>query len=268
MGCRLFILDEDTCASNFMIRDSRMRSMIAHEPITPFIYRVNSLWNQLGISTVVVIGGSGDWFDVHDTVILLDNYLCKDMTKKAYSISKQFCTGRVTFNGRGLVHQLPWPCPAHCRVLTKKSCDQMMKRLISSNIQVNEDGSKVWYTCNEQDQITSVVDLARIEQRIQHKALTQGIIQVIFWVLRQAQYGGEDELGMIERVEHFYSIITQQGKTFCDVNKENMICSSNQAGPDHSFCDTLFMMPRCQDVMSFINRMGREFNFTYKYYGN
>ena len=133
--------------------------MIAHEPITPFIYRVNSLWNQLGISTVVVIGGSGDWFDVHDTVILLDNYLCKDMTKKAYSISKQFCTGRVTFNGRGLVHQLPWPCPAHCRVLTKKSCDQMMKRLISSNIQVNEDGSKVWYTCNEQDQITSVVDL-------------------------------------------------------------------------------------------------------------
>ena len=132
MGCRLLILDEDTCASNFMIRDSRMRSMIAHEPITPFIYRVNSLWNQLGISTVVVIGGSGDWFDVHDTVILLDNYLCKDMTKKAYSISKQFCTGRVTFNGRGLVHQLPWPCPAHCRVLTKKSCDQMMKRLISS----------------------------------------------------------------------------------------------------------------------------------------
>jgi hypothetical protein len=105
----LFLLDEDTCASNFMIRDSRMRSMISNEPITPFIYRVNSLYKQKGISTIVVIGGSGDWFDVQDTTIMMDNFKCEDATKKAISICKTFCTGRVQFNGRGLVHQLPWP---------------------------------------------------------------------------------------------------------------------------------------------------------------
>jgi predicted ABC-class ATPase len=107
----LFLLDEDTCASNFMIRDSRMRSMISNEPITPFIYRVNSLHKEKGISTIVVIGGSGDWFDVQDTTIMMDNYNCLDVTLKARSICKTFCTGRVQYNGRGLVHQLPWKSP-------------------------------------------------------------------------------------------------------------------------------------------------------------
>ena len=102
----LFLLDEDTCASNFMVRDSRMRSMIANEPITPFIYRVNALFKQKGVSSVVVIGGCGDWFDVQDVTVMLDNYRCLDMSKKARSISKTFCTGRVEFNGRGLVHQV------------------------------------------------------------------------------------------------------------------------------------------------------------------
>jgi len=68
-GSKLLLLDEDTSAGNFMIRDSRMRAMIANEPITPFIYRVNGLWYQLGVSTIVVIGGSGDWFDVQDTTV-------------------------------------------------------------------------------------------------------------------------------------------------------------------------------------------------------
>ena len=57
-----------------------------------------------------MIGGSGDWFDVQDTTIMMDNYNCLDVSKKARSICKTFCTGRVQFNGRGLVHQLPWPC--------------------------------------------------------------------------------------------------------------------------------------------------------------
>ena len=69
-------------------------------------------WNPItypGISTIVVIGGSGDWFDVQDTTIMMDNYNCLDVSKKARSICKTFCTGRVQFNGRGLVHQLSWP---------------------------------------------------------------------------------------------------------------------------------------------------------------
>ena len=54
----LLLLDEDSCANNFMVRDSRMRSLVPHEPITPFSYRVNGLFRQLGISTVIVTGGT------------------------------------------------------------------------------------------------------------------------------------------------------------------------------------------------------------------
>ena len=258
-GSRLFILDEDTCAGNFMIRDSRMRSMIANEPITPFIYRVNNIWNQLEISTLVVIGGSGDWFDVHDTVILLDNYVCKDMTKKAYSISKQFCTGRVTFNGRGLVHQLPWPCPLHCRTLTRDSLHEMRSRLLPSQIIVSEDGSKVWHcTGDKTNEGTSMVDLTRIEQRIQHKAITQGIVQIAYWILTQAQEEEKFELGMVEWVESFFSIIDNEGLTFYDLFKRGSTGEEN-------FCsDTFLMMPRTQDIMALINRMGKEFVFSHR----
>lgn len=68
---QLFLLDEDTSAGNFMVRDSRMRALVAHEPITPYIYRVNALSGQLGVSSIVVIGGCGDWLDVVDCCLLL-----------------------------------------------------------------------------------------------------------------------------------------------------------------------------------------------------
>ena len=265
-GSRLLTLDEDTSAGNFMIRDSRMRSMIANEPITPFIYRVNNLWKQLDISTVVVIGGSGDWFDVHDTVILLDNYLCKDMTKKAYSISKQFCTGRVTYNGRGLVHQLEWPCSHQSRVLSETSFHDMRRRLIPANNQVDECGSKVWYIDgNTRDETFSVIDLTRVEQRIQHKAVTQGIIQMAYWILVQMQQDQErDKVGLAEIIDGFYSIISKERLTFYDLSQR--FTSSDDGGPkdkSHYF-NTLLMMPRSQDVMAFINRMGSEFVFNQK----
>ena len=80
-----------------------------NEPITPFIYRVNALHLQRGVSTIVVVGGAGDWFDVQDTTLHLDNYSCADATARARSISKTFSHGRVQFNGQGLVHQLSWP---------------------------------------------------------------------------------------------------------------------------------------------------------------
>ena len=56
MGTKCFLVDEDTSAVNFMVRDGRMRSLIDRESITPYIYRVNNLFKQKGVSTVVVVG--------------------------------------------------------------------------------------------------------------------------------------------------------------------------------------------------------------------
>lgn len=95
MGATLLILDEDTSATNFMIRDRRMQALISKgkEPITPFIDQVRNL-SELGISTVMVVGGSGDYLDVADVVIMMDEFRPLDVTKRAREIAREIPSGR------------------------------------------------------------------------------------------------------------------------------------------------------------------------------
>mmetsp|Transcript_37238 Transcript_37238/g.75999 ORF Transcript_37238/g.75999 Transcript_37238/m.75999 type:complete len:854 (-) Transcript_37238:266-2827(-) len=104
------LVDEDVSAANFMARDGRMRAMIMDEPITPLLYRVNGLYlsKEHNTSTVVVVGGVGEWLDVADAVVLMKNYVAYDGLKKARSVSYQFSYGHVQYAGRGVVHRLPW----------------------------------------------------------------------------------------------------------------------------------------------------------------
>lgn len=88
MGADTLLVDEDTCATNFMIRDGKMMKLVApeKEPITPFVSVVRSLYDDCGISSVMVIGGVGDYFDVADNVIVMDCYKCLDRTEAAKQI--------------------------------------------------------------------------------------------------------------------------------------------------------------------------------------
>ena len=97
LGAKLLMLDEDTSATNFMIRDSRMQTLVSkqNEPITPFIDRVRELYVRLGVSTILVMGGCGDYFDTADTVIMMRNYLPEDMTEQARQIAINKPSGRV-----------------------------------------------------------------------------------------------------------------------------------------------------------------------------
>jgi len=90
-GSKCFLIDEDTCATNFMIRDERMAQLVAKdkEPITPFIKKVRSLYEKVGVSSIVVIGGSGDYFEVADCVVMMDCYTPKDVTAEAHMISEK-----------------------------------------------------------------------------------------------------------------------------------------------------------------------------------
>ena len=89
-GARVLLVDEDTAATNFMIRDRRMQQLIAksQEPITPFIDKVRQLYNDYGVSTILVMGGSGDYFDVADRVIAMENFQPQDVTEKAKAIAQ------------------------------------------------------------------------------------------------------------------------------------------------------------------------------------
>jgi predicted ABC-class ATPase len=88
-GCHCLLIDEDTAATNLMIRDQRMQQLVpdAHEPITPLLHRVRELYQQHNVSSIIVSGGSGDYLDVADRVLMLDHYRVFDVTAQARQLA-------------------------------------------------------------------------------------------------------------------------------------------------------------------------------------
>lgn len=101
-GSRLLLIDEDTSATNFMIRDARMQELVGRdkEPITPFIDKVRQLYTEHQVSTILVLGGSGDYFDVADTVLMMDAYRPVEVTGEARRIAEKIKTVRRNEGGR------------------------------------------------------------------------------------------------------------------------------------------------------------------------
>ncbi len=95
-GATSLLIDEDTSATNFMIRDERMQALVAKgdEPITPLVDRIGQLRDELDISTIIVMGGSGDYLDVANTVVQMHDYQAVDVTEKAKQVIAQHPTQR------------------------------------------------------------------------------------------------------------------------------------------------------------------------------
>lgn len=85
-GAKLLLIDEDRSATNFMIRDRMMKELIKREPITPFTDRVGELYASCGVSTILVIGGSGEYLAVADRIYLMEDYLIHDVTERSRAI--------------------------------------------------------------------------------------------------------------------------------------------------------------------------------------
>ena len=90
-GSTVLLIDEDTSATNFMVRDGRMAQLVSDEkePITPFIRKIRSLYQDLGVSTILVAGSSGDYLSVADTVLQMDCYRACDVTEKAHALAQK-----------------------------------------------------------------------------------------------------------------------------------------------------------------------------------
>ncbi|QVQ52029.1 ABC-ATPase domain-containing protein [Spiractinospora alimapuensis] len=110
-GAGVLLVDEDSTATNLMIRDARMQRLVHgdREPLTPFVDLVRPLREGHGVSTVLVMGGSGDYFDVADHVIMLDGYHPFDVTQAARALAQPR-------------EDSPFPAPAH-RVVDPGSVD-------------------------------------------------------------------------------------------------------------------------------------------------
>ena len=91
-GSKVFLLDEDTSATNFMVRDTFMQEIISREkePITPFLERAQKLYTIAGISTLLVAGSSGAFFHIADTVIQMDSYHPVDISTKVRALCEKY----------------------------------------------------------------------------------------------------------------------------------------------------------------------------------
>lgn len=112
VGARVLLIDEDTSATNFMIRDQRMQQLVCKdkEPITPFIDKVQQLYRDFGVSTILVMGGASDYFEAAGRVILMDAYRPQDVTRQVAEIVKNFPSQRKPEGGEEF-GKIPSRCP-------------------------------------------------------------------------------------------------------------------------------------------------------------
>jgi predicted ABC-class ATPase len=96
VGAGVLMFDEDTSSTNFMVRDARMQALVHKdfEPITPLLDRVKELFESCGVSTILVMGGCGDYFDVADTVIMMKEFLPRDVTAEAQAVAQRLPSNR------------------------------------------------------------------------------------------------------------------------------------------------------------------------------
>jgi predicted ABC-class ATPase len=166
-GSRLLLVDEDTSATNFMIRDRRMQQLVPgeQEPITPFVDRIEDLHRDSGVSCVLVIGGSGDYLDVADRVICMSDYAPEDVTDTARAVAVRFPTGREPDCSEA-------PAPPLPRMLARGTLDPSARQR-SMYVKVPDDRTLLFGR--------DTIDLAGVEQlagRPQIRAIGRALVLI------------------------------------------------------------------------------------------
>lgn len=190
-GAEVLLMDEDTCATNFMIRDSKMQKLVQaeDEPITTFIDKVKQLHQEQDISTILVLGGVGDYFDVSDQVIQMINYLPYDVTAKAHQIVDESPTTRLVEGNKD-------PIRIHERI-----------PIANSIVPINHYGKFTIYT-KEVHRLTfgeNVIDLTDVEQL---KELAQ--TKALGYAIEYAKKYMKDQTTLSEVINHVENDIEEE----------------------------------------------------------
>jgi predicted ABC-class ATPase len=220
-GSSLLLMDEDTCATNFMIRDARMQSLIAsdQEPITPLIDRIEELYKSFGVSTLLVMGGSGDYFDSANQVIAMDSFQPQLVTAKAKQIVKE--------NPGSRKREAPSPLPkveSRTRNLStldfsrgKKPCVIQTQKLISLILGRTE------------------IDVRYVEHLVE-----SGQLELCGWILK-----------LLKDIQETDSSVSNSSAIKSILEK----IEASELDSVAPFNNGLLALPRFQDVMAVLNRL-------------
>lgn len=223
-GARLLLIDEDKSATNFMIRDRMMKELIEKEPITPFTDRVNELYRALGVSTVLVIGGSGEYLLVADKIYMMDEFQISDVTEK----SKQICQ-KYGFIKEQASHA-SWTQEG--RALYSQGFTSYPEGSGSERLEVSDMGFII--IGNEKIDVRSLHNIANPRQ-----------LDALGFMLRYLEVSNKElRLDIRKRIDELYEKIECEGLDF--------VYSSY-----FTTCERFLDLPRKIELMAVINRMRR-----------
>ncbi|WP_166243351.1 ABC-ATPase domain-containing protein [Paenibacillus turpanensis] len=192
LGTELLLIDEDTSATNFMIRDARMQALVAKskEPITPFVDKVRQLYEEHHVSTILVLGGSGDYFAVADTVIMMDEYRPANVTAEAHRIAREIEHGRRPEGGR-----------AFGRLTSRSVRSDSFDASRGSREKVDAKGlAKIVYGTHD-------IDLTYVEQLID-PSQTRAISNMLVVLANRLADG---KTPVAEMVDKLYALVAEKG---------------------------------------------------------
>ena len=226
-GTSLFLIDEDTCATNFMIRDELMQRVVCREeePITPFIERARFLYEKCGISSVIVAGSSGSYFYIADAVIQMERYVPKDITAFAKKEAALYASRNQETPEAGMPQLLPDPelpsfrrTPGYRPELRR---DERLKTKVHGreNIQIGHED----------------IDLRYLEQLADSEQTAA--LSYMLALAEKSMFNGQTSLRML--VDSFLSLIEKKGL-------------SALAGS--GYLPTDLAVPRRQEIFACFNR--------------
>ena len=227
-GSHLFLLDEDTSATNFMVRDAFMQQVIRREkePITPFLERARDLYEKAGISTILVAGSSGAFFHIADTIIQMDNYVPRDITAPTKELCRQYPLSPVSAPAFEMPHSR--------RIMTKSVSDASGRHGRPERQNLKTKVSKTdGFTLGRQE-----IDLRYTEQLID----TEQTAALSLLLKYAVEHLIDGKRTLSEVVELLHNRLRQQGLSFLSGNSE-IACG--------------YAMPRLQEIYACFNRYRR-----------
>ncbi len=227
-GSKLFLIDEDTSATNFMVRDELMQKIVAREkePITPFLERAKDLYEKAGISTILVVGSCGSYFHIADKVIQMDSYKAVDITDETKETIREYPMPSISAPGFHL--------PSGKRKINLSGSVQKRKTYrgngyVEERLKIKRMGKTAFSIGKEN------LDLRYVEQLVDEEQT-----QTLAYLLRYAkEHYGDDKNDVKDVVKALEQILRTKGLAgICD--KGNVPSG--------------LAMPRIQEIFACFNR--------------
>ena len=219
-GAKLLLIDEDRSATNFMIRDRMMKELIEKEPITPFTDRIRELHSACGVSSILVIGGSGEYLSVADKVYMMEDFRIHDVTRKAKSIGLSSGAGSE-------------PPPADWRqgrILYSERFSSYLEGSGSERLEVSDTGFVI-------------VGDERIDVRGLRDVMSERQLYALGFMLRYLEVSNKDRVVDVDkRISELYERIGEEG---VDCVWSGFFTT----------CERFLDLPRRQELTALIDRM-------------